>query len=43
MWADRFDGSLENVFELQDQVASAVAGVIEPTLQIAEQHALPGA
>jgi len=43
MWADRFDGSLENVFELQDQVASAVAGVIEPTLQIAERHALPGA
>jgi len=33
---DRFDGSLEDVFELQDKVASSVAGVIEPTLQAAE-------
>src|SRR5579863_8746371 len=36
LWADRFDGSLEDVFELQDKVASSVAGVIEPTLQAAE-------
>ena len=36
LWADRFDGSLENVFELQDDVAVSVAGVIEPTLQAAE-------
>jgi len=36
LWADRFDGSLEDVFDLQDQVASSVAGVIEPTLQAAE-------
>ena len=36
LWADRFEGSLEDVFELQDKVASSVAGVIEPTLQIAE-------
>jgi adenylate cyclase len=36
LWADRFDGSLEDVFELQDQVASSVAGVIEPALQAAE-------
>jgi adenylate cyclase len=34
--ADRFDGSLEHVFDLQDKVASSVAGVIEPTLRIAE-------
>jgi TolB-like protein/class 3 adenylate cyclase len=32
LWADRFDGSLEDVFDLQDKVASSVAGVIEPTL-----------
>jgi hypothetical protein len=31
LWADRFDGSLEDVFELQDKVAISVAGVIEPT------------
>jgi len=36
LWADRFDGSLEDVFELQDEVAVSVAGVIEPALQAAE-------
>ena len=36
LWADRFDGLLEDVFELQDQVATSVAGVIEPALQAAE-------
>ena len=36
LWADRFDGSLEDVFELQDRVATSVAGVIEPALQAAE-------
>ena len=36
LWADRFDGSLEDIFELQDKVATSVAGVIEPTLQTAE-------
>jgi TolB-like protein/class 3 adenylate cyclase len=32
LWAERFDGALEQVFELQDQVASGVAGVIDPLL-----------
>src|SRR6516162_6542721 len=36
LWADRFEGSLEDVFELQDKVASTVVGVIEPALQAAE-------
>jgi adenylate cyclase len=36
LWADRFDGSLEDIFDLQDKVASSVAGVIEPALQVAE-------
>jgi TolB-like protein/class 3 adenylate cyclase len=36
LWADRFDGSLEDVFELQDKIAISVAGVIEPALQAAE-------
>jgi adenylate cyclase len=36
LWADRFEGSLEDVFELQDRVAFGVVGVIEPTLRQAE-------
>jgi len=36
LWADRFDGSLKDVFELQDKVAVSVAGIVEPTLQAAE-------
>jgi TolB-like protein len=36
LWADAFDGSLEDVFELQYKVAIGVAGVIEPALQVAE-------
>jgi len=36
LWADHFDGSMEEVFELQDKVAASVAGVIEPALQAAE-------
>ena len=38
LWADRFDGSLEDIFELQDKVAVSVAGVIEPALQAAEMR-----
>jgi adenylate cyclase len=36
IWADRFEGSLEDVFELQDKVASSVAAAIEPALQAVE-------
>ena len=36
LWADRFDGSMEDVFDLQDQVATSVAGIMEPALQAAE-------
>jgi len=36
IWADRFDGSLDDIFELQDQVASNVAGAIEPKLRRSE-------
>jgi adenylate cyclase len=32
IWADRFDSALDDIFELQDQVASSVAGAIEPKL-----------
>lgn len=40
IWADRFDGALDDVFGLQDRVTEAVAGAIEPRLQRAEiEHA----
>lgn len=36
IWADTFDSPLQQVFELQERVASSVAGIIEPALQAAE-------
>ncbi|MEK7992745.1 MAG: adenylate/guanylate cyclase domain-containing protein, partial [Planctomycetota bacterium] len=36
LWADRFDGSLEDIFELQDQVTTSVVGAIAPKLNQAE-------
>jgi hypothetical protein len=36
IWADRFDGSLDHIFELQDEVASQVVGAIEPKLRRSE-------
>jgi adenylate cyclase len=32
LWAEQFDGPLEDVFELQDRIASRVAGIIDPLL-----------
>lgn len=36
VWADRFDGDLADIFDMQDHVTEAVAGAIEPSLQWAE-------
>jgi len=36
IWADRIDGALDDIFELQDQVASGVVGAIEPKLRQSE-------
>src|SRR5262249_33496905 len=36
IWADRFDGALDDIFELQDEVASSVVGAIEPRLRHSE-------
>jgi TolB-like protein/class 3 adenylate cyclase len=36
IWAERFDGALDDIFDLQDQVASSVAGAIEPKLRQSE-------
>jgi tetratricopeptide (TPR) repeat protein len=36
LWADRFDGALEDIFDLQDQVTASVVGAIAPKLEHAE-------
>ena len=36
VWADRFDGTLEDVFDLQDRVTSNVVRAIAPAVQFAE-------
>ena len=36
LWADRYDGKLEDVFDLQDQVTEKVIGVVEPSLRQSE-------
>jgi adenylate cyclase len=36
IWADRFDGALEDVFEFQDQVTEKVVGAIAPRVERAE-------
>ena len=36
LWADRFEGKLEDVFELQDRIMSSVIGAIAPKLEQAE-------
>ena len=36
IWADRFDGELDDIFDLQDRVASRVVCAIEPKLRLSE-------
>jgi len=36
LWADRYDGALEDVFDLQDQITDKVVGIVEPSLQRSE-------
>src|SRR4051795_8206840 len=36
LWADRFEGALGDIFDLQDQVTASVVGAIAPKLQQAE-------
>lgn len=36
LWADRFEGRLEDIFELQDEIAASVAGAIAPQMELAE-------
>jgi len=36
LWADRFDGGLDDIFDLQDQVTERVVGAIAPAVETAE-------
>jgi len=36
IWADRFDGGIEDIFDLQDQVTASVMGAISPKMEHAE-------
>ena len=36
LWADRFDGSLDDIFDLQDRITEAVAGALQPSIRLAE-------
>jgi adenylate cyclase len=36
VWADRVDGSLEDVFDLQDRITERVAGALQPSIRLAE-------
>ncbi len=36
LWADRYDGPLEDIFDLQDQITDKVVGIVEPSLRRSE-------
>jgi TolB-like protein/class 3 adenylate cyclase len=36
VWADKFEGAVEDVFDLQDQLSQSIVGAIEPSLRRAE-------
>jgi TolB-like protein len=36
LWADRFEGALEDIFDLQDRITASVVGAIAPQLEQAE-------
>ena len=36
IWADRFEGEMSDVFDLQDRITESVVGAIEPSVQLAE-------
>lgn len=42
LWADRFDGSLGDIFELQDRAATSIAGVVEPMIEALEMRRSTG-
>ncbi|MGH6752353.1 MAG: adenylate/guanylate cyclase domain-containing protein, partial [Bradyrhizobium sp.] len=42
LWTDRFDGMLQDIFDLQDRITASVVGAIEPKLRHAEMERARG-
>ncbi len=36
LWAERYDGTLDDIFDLQDRIAENVAGALQPSIRLAE-------
>ena len=36
IWAERYDGSLDDIFDLQDRITEQVAGALQPSIRLAE-------
>jgi len=36
LWAEKYDGAMEDVFDLQDRITEGVVGAVEPSVRLAE-------
>jgi adenylate cyclase len=36
IWAEKYDGALDDIFDLQDRITEQVAGAIQPSIRLAE-------
>jgi TolB-like protein len=36
LWAEKYDGTLEEIFDLQDKITEGLVGAVEPSVQRAE-------
>lgn len=36
LWAEKYDGALDDIFELQDRITEKIAGALEPSIRLAE-------
>jgi adenylate cyclase len=36
LWAEKYDGAIDDVFDLQDKITAGVVGIIEPNVRLAE-------
>ena len=38
IWADKFDGSLDDIFEIQDEITRCIVSIVEPEMEGAERN-----